>query len=546
MTSNELEIFKQSILDDVRVMMQTTGQVTQYIGARYVPLFAEPLDWSAEREYEPLTIVLDHGNSFTSRQFVPKGVDISDESFWANTGNYNAQIEQYRQEVEVLKNKFQDSFSQFCNTYDTVAEMLSDTKLIEGAIAHTNGFYKQNDGGAAWYRVASDTVVNNLDVLKGANANCNLILIEGFISPEMLGAKGDGSTDDSAALQRAIDMCGADTYCQLSKKVYATSKTINVTNDYTNIIGCSNFKSTVCFTVAKGNDDALFNITAQNTVFDNISFRPVAVPSERSSTALDYNPANGMNADSNVKNCVFFRNYYAIKVRGRNVSLDSSLVSNCFYGYYIVDVSTPEQLRGYIITNNRFHGCLNVVYNTIKTATVNQNVFISNNFVDGGVSSVYLGPADGVVISGNTCRASNSANAIFIRFTSSAHQENIACVTNNMLCGYAEDMTTTSNIGVFITNTLKKAHITLIGNTIYGFDLPVSNQGSETVMLISGNLIKTKGASTSKALNIESKTNRGNIASNLYVGITGQSTESIATIPNANFGNTGNEMYFIP
>lgn len=104
MTSNELEIFKQSILDDVRVMMQTTGQVTQYIGARYVPLFAEPLDWSAESEYEPLTIVLDHGNSFTSRQFVPKGVDISDESFWANTGNYNAQIEQYRQEVQQLKN----------------------------------------------------------------------------------------------------------------------------------------------------------------------------------------------------------------------------------------------------------------------------------------------------------------------------------------------------------------------------------------------------------------------------------------------------------
>lgn len=105
MTSNELEIFKQSILDDVRVMMQTTGQVTQYIGARYVPLFAEPLDWNIEREYEPLTIVLNQGNSYTSRQFVPKGVDISDTAFWANTGNYNAQIEQYRQEVEQLKVK---------------------------------------------------------------------------------------------------------------------------------------------------------------------------------------------------------------------------------------------------------------------------------------------------------------------------------------------------------------------------------------------------------------------------------------------------------
>lgn len=109
MTSNELEIFKQSILDDVRVMMQTTGQVTQYIGARYVPLFAEPLDWSTENEYEPLTIVLHQGNSYTSRQFVPRGIDISNTEFWANTGNYNAQIEQYRREVAAFDGRITDN-----------------------------------------------------------------------------------------------------------------------------------------------------------------------------------------------------------------------------------------------------------------------------------------------------------------------------------------------------------------------------------------------------------------------------------------------------
>ena len=74
--------------------------VTQYVGARYVPLFAEPLEWDKTRAYEPLTIVLHQGNSFTSRQYVPTGVEIDNESFWANTGNYNAQVEQYRQEVK--------------------------------------------------------------------------------------------------------------------------------------------------------------------------------------------------------------------------------------------------------------------------------------------------------------------------------------------------------------------------------------------------------------------------------------------------------------
>nr|DAL90488.1 MAG TPA: peptidase [Caudoviricetes sp.] len=99
MTSTELQALKQSILDEVRVMMQTTGQVTQYIGARYVPLIADPIEWSDQKEYEPLTIVTNQGNSYTSRQFIPKGTPITNEQFWAVTGNFNAQIEQYRQEV---------------------------------------------------------------------------------------------------------------------------------------------------------------------------------------------------------------------------------------------------------------------------------------------------------------------------------------------------------------------------------------------------------------------------------------------------------------
>lgn len=76
--------------------------VTQYVGARYVPLFAEPLEWDKTKAYEPLTIVLHQGNSYTSRQYVPVGVELTNESFWALTGNYNAQVEQYRQEVKIL------------------------------------------------------------------------------------------------------------------------------------------------------------------------------------------------------------------------------------------------------------------------------------------------------------------------------------------------------------------------------------------------------------------------------------------------------------
>lgn len=84
---------------------QQGSGVTQYVGARYVPLFANPIEWDSARAYEPLTIVVHQGNSYTSRQSVPTGIDISDDAFWAMTGNYNAQVEQYRSEVAAFSNR---------------------------------------------------------------------------------------------------------------------------------------------------------------------------------------------------------------------------------------------------------------------------------------------------------------------------------------------------------------------------------------------------------------------------------------------------------
>lgn len=80
--------------------------VRQYIGARYVPLLMG--EWSDEVTYEPLSIVLHEGNSYTSRQAVPLGIPITNTTFWAPTGNYNAQIEYYRQAVAALADDVHD------------------------------------------------------------------------------------------------------------------------------------------------------------------------------------------------------------------------------------------------------------------------------------------------------------------------------------------------------------------------------------------------------------------------------------------------------
>lgn len=75
-----------------------------YIGARYVPIFDG--EWDTGKAYEPLVIVQNAGDSYTSKTYVPIGIEISNEEYWVKTGNYNAQLEAYAQAVNTLSQNY--------------------------------------------------------------------------------------------------------------------------------------------------------------------------------------------------------------------------------------------------------------------------------------------------------------------------------------------------------------------------------------------------------------------------------------------------------
>lgn len=122
----------------------------QYIGARYVPKFYEGTngaEWEAGIAYEPLTIVTYLGNSFTSKKPVPVGIGApnSAPAYWASTGIYSEQVEQYRQEVEAVKEGYLnekkiailgDSSMSAWQTYDHLSEFTNasiDNQATSGA-----------------------------------------------------------------------------------------------------------------------------------------------------------------------------------------------------------------------------------------------------------------------------------------------------------------------------------------------------------------------------------------------------------------------------
>ena len=80
------------------------GGTSMYIGARYVPIFADPVEWDDEREYEPLTIVVHNGDCYTSKCYVPKGAQLppypeGQTKYWVKTSDYNGQFADLKKTV---------------------------------------------------------------------------------------------------------------------------------------------------------------------------------------------------------------------------------------------------------------------------------------------------------------------------------------------------------------------------------------------------------------------------------------------------------------
>lgn len=103
--------------------------VREYIGARYVPVFADPTAWDNTKTYEPLTIVLYQGNSYTSKQYVPAGIDIGNANYWSQTGNYNAQVEAYRNEVQQFDNRITQNADDISD--EVLARQNADSSLSD-------------------------------------------------------------------------------------------------------------------------------------------------------------------------------------------------------------------------------------------------------------------------------------------------------------------------------------------------------------------------------------------------------------------------------
>lgn len=179
--------------------------VTQYIGARYVPVFADPSEWDNTRTYEPLTIVLHNGASYTSAQYVPVGIDILNTEFWQCTGNYNAQVEKYREEVNAFDERITtnaDAITAETNRASAAEKVNADAIKAETSRASAAETELSNGVSNALQQISAfDPRISTLETAKFRG---------GSIFPTLVGSCNKPSSEQGSINWSIQSMCAKD------------------------------------------------------------------------------------------------------------------------------------------------------------------------------------------------------------------------------------------------------------------------------------------------------------------------------------------------
>lgn len=131
---------------------------------------------------------------------------------WINTLNLQDEVDHKLDEM-VESGELQEIIATYLNanalwSYDNIASLKEATNLIDGSFARTLGHYAYNDGGDAIYKIRENSGADTPDdasIIELDNGLIAELVVTHTLKAEVFGCYGDGTHDDSDALQLALN-----------------------------------------------------------------------------------------------------------------------------------------------------------------------------------------------------------------------------------------------------------------------------------------------------------------------------------------------------
>lgn len=278
-----------------------------------------------------------------------------------------AEIKRHSEQLATLDEQIAAAIIKFLDQHDpvyysTAADLIA-SDLKPGALAYIEGFNDAGDGGACLYFVTDDynAIIGQpfYLTLAGANRWALPIILTPFVTPEMFGAKADGTEDDTAAIQLALD--NGLPVLLMKGKTYRAENLIAPEKTVLNGNGATIQSVTTNNTILTINRDSkLIDVSLSGIDFDNLAacglkFSAAAYRIDIQQLALAY-CAIGVDDTAGIwsvnigkifmKHCE--KGFQVIRSASTSLSIQNFLHENCGQPLYLknVNYSTINVLAG--------------------------------------------------------------------------------------------------------------------------------------------------------------------------------------------------------
>lgn len=426
----------------VEKILSFESQLNQAIDLKTIH-YADPIQWDITTQYAPNTVVVDPktGTAYMSKVPVPAGILLGNTDYWVVIFNYqeiytkimegvafyNGQsdlaskallvhdlvwygLDLYRVTRAIEEggklipgtNLVKTSIESLLSNYygrDRVTTLLNDTLNVSGDYTISAGdlttnadnyvmtaekdYHADIKGGLTIY--SKDAEVNlkssSLPILFGDNKKIDLHDLANvpYKTPEDFGAVGDGETDDTSAIQTAIDFCSANHYLLVCPKRTYKITSITVKCD---ILGQASFISITT--------DTAIDIPS-SAGHRRLSFVKLSSTSDVQTATPLSNTSCGLKIGGrdNIINCDFISGFYdGVRLESNTnvgVYLNKFYISHIHNCNNLVHIVTSNKgwCNGNYFFGTEFQYNLNVAYwNSVEKICINEEAGIGSQGVD--------------------------------------------------------------------------------------------------------------------------------------------------------------------